>query len=212
MHILTKFFSFKKEKKFLLFALISLMGACTHKQIQSDKRIAAITGITIGNKKIDSTYFEGKTTLINFFYIGCPPCMIELNMLKKINTDYKNKNFQILSIAPQTPAQLRAFNSNNATDYSYARNYFKADIIDYDILPECPEKAIKQGQSSKETVFEPQCDRISKLFHIDGYPQSYLVNKYGQVVKHFEGLEMDSLDNPVDKKIRMVLDSLLNEN
>ena len=40
---------------------------------------------TIDGKKIDSSYFSGKITILAFFGFGCGPCYSELRLLDEIS-------------------------------------------------------------------------------------------------------------------------------
>ena len=140
-------------------------------------------GIANNGKAINSEYFKGKVTLINFMYIGCPPCMQELPMLLQLYKRLDSSRSQILCIAPHTKEQIEAFNSNKPSIYSVVRNYFGADSIPYAILPECP---LAKRKKNPRTM-APECDLISSKFKVDGYPMSFLVDGNLRIVKVYEG-------------------------
>lgn len=52
---------------------------------------------TYDGKKYSLSDFRGKFLLINFFTSYCPPCILELKVLKQLNESCKNPHFQIIS-------------------------------------------------------------------------------------------------------------------
>jgi thiol-disulfide isomerase/thioredoxin len=49
---------------------------------------------------------KGKIVLMDFFFVGCVPCMNALAPLDKLHEKYKNKNFVILSISDRDSKKL----------------------------------------------------------------------------------------------------------
>lgn len=57
-------------------------------------------------KKTSLSQMRGKIVLLDFFFIGCVPCMNTLAPLDKLHEKYKNKNFVILSISDRDSKKL----------------------------------------------------------------------------------------------------------
>jgi thiol-disulfide isomerase/thioredoxin len=72
----------------------------------------------IYGKKIKAGSLSGKIVVINFWFIGCPPCRYEIPQLSKIADDYKN-NDQIvfIAIATDSVGALKEFLKNNTFNY-----------------------------------------------------------------------------------------------
>lgn len=160
----------------------SLVGAIRPKQMRG-KKLPAINGYALDGRPINSRFFEGKVTLICFMYIGCPPCMEELPMLRALYLQADTAHFQVLCIAPHTKEQLLNFNATNQSLQSQVRTHFKADSILYPILAECP----KTKPNKTPNRLGPECDLISRKFKVDGYPRMYLVNEKQTIVQVWEG-------------------------
>ena len=57
-------------------------------------------------KKTSLSQMKGKIVLLDFFFVGCVPCMNTLAPLDKLHEKYKNKNFVILSISDRDSKKL----------------------------------------------------------------------------------------------------------
>jgi len=64
-------------------------------------------------KKTSLSQMRGKIVLLDFFFVGCSPCLRTLAPLDKLHEKYKNKNFVILSISDRDNKKLvTAFKKN----------------------------------------------------------------------------------------------------
>jgi peroxiredoxin len=57
-------------------------------------------------KKTSLSQMKGKIVLLDFFFVGCVPCMNTLAPLDNLHEKYKNKNFLILSISDRDSKKL----------------------------------------------------------------------------------------------------------
>ncbi|WP_299517472.1 TlpA disulfide reductase family protein [Mucilaginibacter sp.] len=65
------------------------------------------------DKKTSLSQMKGKIVLLDFFFVGCVPCMNTLAPLDKLHEKYMNKNFVILSISDRDSKKLvTAFKKN----------------------------------------------------------------------------------------------------
>jgi len=53
----------------------------------------------INGKTIELSKFKGKVVILDFWATWCPPCIKEIPNLKKIYSEFKNDDFEIISIA-----------------------------------------------------------------------------------------------------------------
>lgn len=201
--------NYKKCSAFLLLGICIL--SCSSEPKPIDPRVSKITGTTLNGKKIDSTYFTGKVTFVNFLFIGCPGCMMELTMLNDLNKEYGKRGFQILSIAANAPSQLKMFNSDDSSEYAGIRRYYNIDLLSHDLIAECSEDNLKPQPPGEDLVLSALCDNISKYFLKDStYPHSFLLSKNGRIVKDFLGVGIDTVTGkPESADIRHAVDSLL---
>ena len=170
-----------------------------HKPKIIGKKLPYFKGVAISGQKIDSTYFKNKVTLITFFYIGCPPCLSEINGLKKLK---KQKNFQVLYIVSQTGWEMKQFNSDWPNQYSKIRMKYKVGKIEYDILPQCEE-------TKQKPLIEPDCNAIAQKFRATVFPSTYLIDKMGIIREVWYGFGMDSTDHSNIKSWQKEIDQLL---
>lgn len=71
----------------------------------------------LGNK-INSVDLLGKTIVINFWFIGCPPCVKEIPDLNKLVDQYKDRDdIVFLGLATDTPPRLKKFLDRLQFDY-----------------------------------------------------------------------------------------------
>jgi hypothetical protein len=47
-------------------------------------RVPEFSAITIDGKEISPEYFTGKITVLNFWFLGCPPCLAETPGFNKV--------------------------------------------------------------------------------------------------------------------------------
>ena len=74
------------------------------------------TDLTGSNYNNETT--RGKLLVINFWFIGCAPCVAEMPDLNKLVKVYENRNDIIfISIAPNNEKQLKEFFSRTRFDY-----------------------------------------------------------------------------------------------
>lgn len=150
-------------------------------------KLPSFNGVTLNGLKIDSGYFKNKVSLITFFYIGCPPCLYEINGLKKLK---KQKDFQVLYVVSNTAWEMKQFNSDKANRYSNVRTNYQAGKIDYEILPQCEEAKSNQPKP----LIEPDCNRISQQLMVSVYPTNLLIDKKGIIRQVWYGFGMDSVN------------------
>src|ERR1700744_5049705 len=86
--------------------------------LDSGKAIHFINMTDINGKKIKAGSLAGKIVVMNFWFIGCPPCRYEIPQLSKIADDYKNnKDVVFIAIATDSAGALREFLKNNTFNY-----------------------------------------------------------------------------------------------
>jgi len=76
------------------------------------------SALTLKENLITSTSQKGKLTIINFWYIGCIPCMEEIPLLNKIAEKYKNNpDIKFLAVSIDSVVRLKEFLSKNRFDF-----------------------------------------------------------------------------------------------
>ena len=155
-------------------------------------RAPCLQGKTLSGINADSTYYNGKLTIISFFYIGCMPCMKEIPVLNRLKDHYAGRNLQILAVAPHNARQLREWNVKELTAL------YKTEPIRYDILPECSDSLDKPG-------FSPLCYTQSRKFGVNAYPTAVFVNGNGEIIMNVEGFPMrDNSEETFQEMLKMI--------
>jgi thiol-disulfide isomerase/thioredoxin len=115
-------------KKYLLglsYCLLLCSGANAQKikaeqtsKLDSGKTIHFVDMTDINGKKIKAGSLAGKIVVMNFWFIGCPPCRYEIPQLSKIAEDYKNnRDIIFIAIATDSVGAIKEFLKYNAFHY-----------------------------------------------------------------------------------------------
>lgn len=147
---------------------------------------------TTEGKEIDSSYFRGTITWINFFYEGCAPCMKEIPLLVRLQQHYGEKKLRIIGIAPHPPSQVK--------DFAH-RKKAQGVTINYTLAGECPE--------SNQTTTAPRCHTVSQLFGVTNYPTSVIADANGNMLMSLEGFPMRSNDEETFQEMVKLIDGFL---
>ncbi len=76
---------------------------------------------TLSGKKITNQSLKGKTIVLNFWFVGCPPCEEEMPLLNKLTKAYRdNDNVVFLSFSKSSKSVTEKFLSKNEFKYEVA--------------------------------------------------------------------------------------------
>lgn len=115
--------------------------------------------------------------MLNFWFIGCPPCMKEIKHLNRLNAEYADKDFVLLSIAPQVKEDLMLYNDTTRESVQATlRKFYKAEPISYEIIPACDTKMYDDPNK-----VGPECKTISEDFYVSAYPSTFIIDKHGTI-------------------------------
>lgn len=146
-----------------------------------NKKLPFFSGTSISGQNWNPERLNGKVVLINFWFIGCAPCMKEIKFLNNIYSEFKGKDFILLSIAPQVKDDLINFNSEVNNNIPAAiRIKMNAEKIIYEVIPACDKK-----KNTDPTRVGPECKNISSNFLVDGYPTTFFIDKAG-IIRYVE--------------------------
>lgn len=198
-----------KIMKTLLIITICSVFLCAKEYTLLDKHVPSFSGITLNNTKIDSAYFNGKVTLVNFWSMGCRPCMKEMPFLSQLDSIFPDQDFQVLSIAPHSRERLAAFNSDKISQYSSFRKAIGTGIIKFDILPECEVTKKSPYDTDEHLTLAYDSDEISKLFEVEAYPTTFLIDRSGVIRYIHFGYPMDVSDSLYKKQLTNEIEILL---
>ncbi|HEV2017409.1 MAG TPA: TlpA disulfide reductase family protein [Gemmatimonadaceae bacterium] len=120
--------------------------------------------------------YRGKVLMINVWATWCLPCRVEMPSIEALNKEYASKGLKILAVSIDDPG-------TDATIRAF----------------------VKQYGLTFEVLHDPQ-GRISDLYDVSGYPETFIVGKDGVIRKKL----MSATDwNSPDA--RSLMDRLLSE-
>ena len=176
------------------------------------KQFPSFSLTSLDNILVNNDSLVGKVGVINFMYIGCPPCMTEISYLNGLQNDYKDKDVKLICFAPHTPKMLSLFtgiekdNSQLTIAFEQLKKMFRVPKIEYPIIPACiiGREARIEGENIR---LGPDCTYITDHFFVNSYPQTFIVDKKGVVRKVIYGFSNDG--NIIEYK--KSIDELLEE-
>ncbi len=101
------------------------------------EKIAPFSAHDIDGNKIKLKDLEGKVVVINFWFIGCPPCRQEIPALNKIALDYgNNPDIVFVAIALDYKYDIKQFIKNNPFSYHIIEDgRMYADLYHINLYP-----------------------------------------------------------------------------
>lgn len=172
------------------------------------KMAPQFAGTSLNGTDWNNDKLKGKVVLLNFWFVGCPPCMKEITHFNQLNAEYADRDFVLLSIAPQVKEDLMLFNDTvQESVQATVRKYFQAEPINYEIIPACDTKLYDDPNK-----LGAECDNISKDFYVRGYPSTFIIDK-GGTIRHVQSGFSNTAEGgkaTVDT-YRSTIDKLLNE-
>jgi cytochrome oxidase Cu insertion factor (SCO1/SenC/PrrC family) len=170
------------------------------------------SGKSMKGTDFSSENFKGKVTLINFWFLGCQPCMREIPYLNEIDSIYSGNNFQVISIASNSKSDLISFVDTTKRGIGAShRKWHKIKSIRYEIIPACKKNGVHK-KSKYNYVLDRGCNDIARDYFVSGMPVTYIIDVRGiirYVHEGFCGFE-ESCDEFV-KEYYAEIDKLLNE-
>lgn len=119
----------------------------------------------LDGQKFKLSDHKGKVILLNFWFIGCPPCMGEISDINNIYRTYKDSNVVLVSLATNSIGELNKFNAG--------KNSRPTEKIEYPIVPDCRS--------------------ISDKYLVSGFPTTVLIDKKGIIRLIYHGASVESL-------------------
>jgi len=117
----------KKEVKAFVFRKLTeeeqkMMGGMMKRpmdEITADEKAHPIDGVLTDMKgnKVKISDFIGKVVVINFWFIACKPCTMEMPELNHLVTEFNGKDVVFLGVALDEAKDLKKFLKEHAFDY-----------------------------------------------------------------------------------------------
>lgn len=148
------------------------------------KKVPVWEKVTVDGKQIDSNYFKGKVTVLNFFSFGCAPCLKELRILDEISRTISKDDCQILLVGDadeKAVRDLRAYKSRNFGKY---KRKMGIDTLAFDMIADCPGSPLR--------FIHRGCMESPEQFMVNGTPTTFFINREGTIKKVCIGFPMRS--------------------
>ena len=118
---------------------------------------------TLDGRSLKLSDFGDKVVVLNIWATWCGPCRQEMPELVKVSNDYKDRGVVVLGLATTY---------NERDDQQHVKDYIKAQNVPYQIIWD------------DGTLAGPLVEAVQGRSVI---PQSFVISRDGQIVKHFEG-------------------------
>jgi thiol-disulfide isomerase/thioredoxin len=169
-----------------------------------NRNVPEFSGYMLDGTSVNQSILVNKIVLLNFMFIGCQGCMLELPQLSKLDEKFRSDQFMIVSVIGNGIEDIKSYQGTGDTTKIFytIRKTFKYDSIQHLIIAECKNVEKKGSPDAIQTC----TDNISKKFQIHAYPTNLLIDKYGKIVKTYNNLliESDFIDlvAEIEKRIK----------
>lgn len=72
-------------------------------------QLPKFSGRCLDDTEINKTYFEGKVSILNFWFIGCKPCEDEIPFLNQLVEKYRAGDINFLAIGLNSPHDIEEY-------------------------------------------------------------------------------------------------------
>jgi len=164
---------------------------------------------------------NNKVTFIDFWFIPCGPCFVEMNMLHRLYGKYKDDpNVAFLTITFTDSAFARPLIENRNTDANETYDYFKKLAgLDTFKLPvfflkdiDAKMRSFKKSKAGFSGQNEPKTQEIDhtkypdNIFGFSGYPSIFIFDKKGNLIYNKTGFTKED-ETKQQKKIEALINS-----
>lgn len=98
--------------------LLSLSVFGQQKKADAMPLAPAFSVSSIDGKSFDSKNLKGKIIVLNLWFINCPNCVEEIQLLNKVVDEYKDRDVVFIGMATNDKAKLQAFLKKNPFKYN----------------------------------------------------------------------------------------------
>lgn len=138
---------------------------------------------TIDGELLKLSDFANKVVVLNIWATWCGPCRLEMPELVKMNNEYKSRGLVVLGLATTY---------NEHQGQAYVRDFIRSKSVNYKIIWD------------DGTLAGPLVQLVKGRSVI---PQSFVISRDGNIVKHFQGFS--ELSTP--QLMRQAIEDALND-
>ena len=210
----------------LLFTTFSILTMASLGQKVPKKPVKTIPQLSVYDINGDTTSLKiisnNKVTFIDFWFIPCGPCFVEMNMLHRLYAKYKDDpNVAFLTITLTDTAFVRPLIENRNTDANEAYDYFKklAGLETFK-LPvfflkgiDTKMRSFKKSKTGFSGQNEPTTHAIDytkypdSIFGFSGYPTIFIFDKKGNLIYNKTGFTKEG-----ERQQQQKIEALINSN
>ena len=158
-------------KKLIIPAIILALLVFLGLSLSNKSQAPAVTFTTIEGKKISMADLKGKVVLVNFWATDCPGCIKEMPDLVNTYNSYKNKSFEIISVAMpyDPPAQVLNYTRQKALPFPVMHDGLSEITQAFGGVNLTPTAFIfdKQGKRLQRTIGELDFVKLHQLLNIE---------------------------------------------
>jgi len=208
---------------FIAFSLLT-MGSLGQKILK--KPVKVIPQLSVYDINGDTTNLKiisnNKVTFIDFWFIPCGPCFVEMNMLHRLYGKYKDDpNVAFLTITLTDSAFARPLIENRNTGSNETYDYFKKLAgLDKFTLPvfflngiDTKMRSFKKSKTGFSGQHEPRTQEIDytkfpdNKFGFSGYPTILIFDRKGNLIYNKTGFTKEG-----ERQQQQKIEALINSN
>ncbi len=178
---------------FCLFILLSSM--------KSEKKFPKFNLPTYNGGMMTEKVFEGKTSLVVLYSLGCPPAMVLMKDLDSLNKTLDTSKYQIIGVLENTQQQLYDFFTDTASVFGGLNKYWKIDEVSYPLVVVCKKDRTKYSEDKVQ--IRSNCRKISIKVWSWSTPTLMVVNSAGRITKRTTG---HLVSNSTEKRLKWIED------
>lgn len=118
---------------YLVAAVLAVSSAATGTNVSENLQAGGLTekiGETapgfdvqsLGGRDLQLSNLKGKVVVLNFWFIACPPCRVEIPKLNQLVEEYRATDVVFIAFAPDSEDDLREFLKTNPFKYHIIPN------------------------------------------------------------------------------------------
>jgi len=77
---------------------------------------------SLGGVNLNMTHLKGKVVVLNFWFIACPPCRVEIPKLNQLVEEYRGRDVVFIAFVPDSEDDLREFLETTSFEYHIIPN------------------------------------------------------------------------------------------
>lgn len=86
-------------------------------QLASNEPVPDFTVTALSGQQLSLAALKGKIVVLNFWYLGCGPCLAEIPGLNQLVAEFKDKDVVFIALAQDQAKELREFLAKKPFDY-----------------------------------------------------------------------------------------------